>query len=149
MHVDEADIALAPPFEAFWSLFGAVSLARNPTVLDLHSAELTDYARDAYERAPALRGPTMREPWVRSIASRRSSRTSSNATIWSSRLRWPSHRSLTGSPERDRWPGGAAFAGSFPHTYPINMIGHPLPAFPVAFRRKGAHRACTSSGVGR
>ena len=47
--VDEIELKLDAPFDAFWELFCSISSARYPNVLDQHSEELTDYGRETFE----------------------------------------------------------------------------------------------------
>ena len=136
--LDEADIVLEPPFEAFWSLFGAVSLARNPTVLDLHSDELTDYARDAYERGASTSGAD----YARALG---------EVDLLKAKFADQFERfdliltpTMAVAPFPHGEPPGVidgrevpAFAGSFPHTYPINMIGHPAASIPCRLSSEG------------
>ena len=136
--VEEADIVLDPLFEAFWSLFGAVSLARNPTVLDLHSDELTVYARDAYERGASTTGADYAKALgeIDKIKVRFTDQFKIYDLI------------LTPTMAVSPFPHGepptviagqevSAFPGSFPHTYPINMIGHPAASVPCGFSAEG------------
>lgn len=136
--VEEADIVLDPLFEVFWSLFGAVSLARNPTVLDLHSDELTVYARDAYERGASTTGADYAKALgeIDKIKVRFTDQFKIYDLI------------LTPTMAVSPFPHGepptvidgqevSAFPGSFPHTYPINMIGHPAASVPCGFSAEG------------
>ena len=57
--VEETDLDVGEPFDAFWDLFSTISLARAGTFPEEHHDELTWYGKETYERGAGVSGPAI------------------------------------------------------------------------------------------
>ena len=136
--VEDSDLTLDSPFDAFWALFSAVSLARRPGVLEEHAGELTDYARSCYGRGSKVTGAE-----YASALGKMDLLKEQFANLFDScDLLLSPTTAATAFPhgEPPKAIGGEPvdwFWGYLPHTYPINMIGHPAASIPCGFSSEG------------
>jgi len=136
--VEPADLTLDSPFDAFWTLFCAVVSARNPSALTEHREELTEYGREAYEKGASASGAD--------FAAALGSVDALKAQFAGAFERYDII--LTPTVAVPAFPHGQPpatiggrevnwFWGYLPHTYPINMIGHPAASIPCGFSSEG------------
>ena len=136
--VEEIDLKLDSPFDAFWLLFCAISSARSPTALDQHEAELTEYGRETYRHGAQASGADFARALGQvDILKARFAEVYENYDLV-----------LTPTVAVTAFPHGKPpaviggvdvhwFWGYLPHTYPINMIGHPAASIPCGFSSEG------------
>lgn len=132
--VDEIELKLDAPFDAFWELFCSISSARYPNVLDQHSEELTDYGRETFERGARSTGAD----FARSLGRVDLLKAQFAEVYERYDLILTPTLAVTAFPH-GKPPGEIGghqvhcFWGYLPHTYPINMIGYPAASIPCGF----------------
>ena len=132
--VDEIELKLDAPFDAFWELFCSISSARYPNVLDQHSEELTDYGRETFERGARSTGAN----FARSLGRVDLLKAQFAEVYEQYDLILTPTLAVTAFPH-GKPPGEIGghqvhwFWGYLPHTYPINMIGYPAASIPCGF----------------
>ena len=136
--VDHSDLTLDSPFDAFWALFTSVVLARSPKILEEHADELTSYARESYEKGASVTGAEyagalgrvdrLKEKFA-DLLERYDLMLSPTMAVAAFPHGEP--------PEVIAGKEVNWFWGSMPHTYPINMIGHPASSIPCGFTSDG------------
>lgn len=132
--VDEVDLALDSPIDAFWDLFCSVSNARYAAMVGDNSDLLTDYGRTCIEHGATVSGPQ----YARALGTR--------AELMARFGKLLDEYDLLLSPtvSAGAFPVGEppseidgkavdTFSGFFPFTFPINMIGHPAASIPCGF----------------
>ena len=132
--VEEVDLGLESPFEAFWDLFCAVSNARYEAMIGDKSDLLTDYGRTCIEYGATVSGPD----YARALGTRAELMARFGTLLEGYDLLLSPTVSAGAFPvgeppsEIDGTPVDT-FSGFFPFTYPINMIGHPAASIPCGF----------------
>ena len=134
----DAELVLDEPFDAFWTLFCGVVHGRYTAVLDRHRDKLTNYALECIERGESLRASDYISAlgYVDVLKAQFDDVFERYDLLLSPVMAVPAFP--VGSP-----PGEIdgrsvdAFAGAFPFTYPINMIGHPAASVPCGMSSDG------------
>jgi aspartyl-tRNA(Asn)/glutamyl-tRNA(Gln) amidotransferase subunit A len=132
--VDEVDLALDSPIDAFWDLFCSVSNARYAAMVGDNSDLLTDYGRTCIEHGATVSGPQ----YARALGTRADLMARFGKLLDEYDLLLSPTLSAGAFPvgEPPSEIDGKAvdkFSGFFPFTYPINMIGHPAASIPCGF----------------
>ena len=132
--VEEVELGLESPFDAFWTLFCSVSNARYAAMVEGKSDLLTDYGRTCIEYGATVTGPD----YARALGTRAELMTRFGTLLDEYDLLLSPTVSAGAFPvgeppsEIDGKPVDT-FSGFFPFTYPINMIGHPAASIPCGF----------------
>ena len=134
----DADLALDEPFDAFWTLFCGVVHGRYTTVLDQHRDKLTDYALECMERGESLRASDYVSAlgYVDVLKAQFADVFERYDLLLSPVMAVPAFP-VGSPPDEIDGRGVDAFAGAFPFTYPINMIGHPAASVPCGMSSDG------------
>ncbi len=132
--VEEVDLGLDSPIDAFWDLFCAVSNARYAAMIGDKSDLLTDYGRTSIEHGATVSGPG----YARALGKRAELMAAFGGLLDEYDLLLSPTLSAGAFPvgEPPTEIDGKAvdkFSGFFPFTYPINMIGHPAASIPCGF----------------
>ena len=133
-----ADLALDEPFDAFWTLFSGVVHGRYTAVLSEHRDELTDYARECIERGEALRASDYVSAlgYVDVLKAQFADVFERYDLLLSPVMAVPAFP--VGSPPVEiDGRSVEPFAGAFPFTYPINMIGYTAASVPCGMSSEG------------
>ena len=134
----DADLVLDEPFDAFWTLFCGVVHGRYTAVLDQHRDKLTDYALECIERGESLRASDYVSAlgYVDVLKAQFDDVFERYDLLLSPVMAVPAFP--VGSPPAEIDGRGVdAFAGAFPFTYPINMIGHTAASVPCGMSSDG------------
>jgi aspartyl-tRNA(Asn)/glutamyl-tRNA(Gln) amidotransferase subunit A len=136
--VDEADLVVEAPFDAFWALFSAISAARYESMVKGSEDALTEYARECIEYGSGVSGAD----FVGALGARARMR-SLFAELFERYDVLLSPTMPVGAFPVGEPPAEIAgrqvhrFSGFVPFTYPINMIGHPAASIPCGFTSSG------------
>ena len=134
----DADLALDEPFDAFWTLFSGVVHGRYTAVLNEHRDELTDYALECIERGEALRASDYVSAlgYVDVLKAQFADLFERYDLLLSPVMAVPAFP--VGSPPAEiDGRSVEPFAGAFPFTYPINMIGYTAASVPCGMSSEG------------
>ncbi len=132
--VEEVDLGLESPFEAFWDLFCAVSNARYAAMIGDNSDLLTDYGRNSIEYGATVTGPDYaRALGVRAELMMRFGQLLDEYDLLLSPTVSAGAFPVGEPPSKIDGKPVDTFSGFFPFTYPINMIGHPAASIPCGF----------------
>ena len=134
----DADLVLDEPFDAFWTLFSGVVHGRYTAVLNEHRDELTDYARECIERGESLRASDYVSAlgYVDVLKAQFADVFERYDLLLSPVMAVPAFP--VGSPPAEiDGRSVEPFAGAFPFTYPINMIGYPAASVPCGMSSEG------------
>ena len=134
----DADLALDEPFDAFWTLFSGVVHGRYTAVLNEHRDELTDYALECIERGEALRASDYVSAlgYVDVLKAQFADVFERYDLLLSPVMAVPAFP--VGSPPAEiDGRSVEPFAGAFPFTYPINMIGYTAASVPCGMSSEG------------
>ncbi len=134
----DADLALDEPFEPFWMLFSGVVHGRYAAVLEQYRDKLTDYALECIERGAALRGSEYVSAlgYVDVMKARFADVFERYDLLLSPVMAVPAFP-VGSPPDEIDGRGVDPFAGAFPFTYPINMIGYTAASVPCGFSADG------------
>ena len=136
--VEEVDLGLESPFEAFWDLFCAVSNARYAAMIGDNSDLLTDYGRNSIEYGATVTGPDYaRALGVRAELMMRFGQLLDEYDLLLSPTVSAGAFPVGEPPSEIDGKSVDTFSGFFPFTYPINMIGHPAASIPCGFTSEG------------
>ncbi len=136
--VEEVDLGLDSPFDAFWTLFTSVSNARYAALVGDRGDLLTSYGRDCIESGGMVSGPE----YARALGKRAELMALFGDLLDGYDLLLSPTLSVGAFPvgeppaEIDGRPVDG-FWGFFPFTFPINMIGHPAASVPCGFTGEG------------
>lgn len=136
--VDESDLVLKDPFDAFGPLFAALAFASYGSLLD---GDLTDYARSTIERGANVTGPEyalalghmdMIRASIEAQLDRFDVIASPTLAVTAFTAGGPldTVTEVAGTPVDPWW-------GYFPFTFPINMAGLPAVSIPAGFSAQG------------
>ena len=134
----DADLALDEPFDAFWTLFSGVVHGRYTAVLNEHRDELTDYALECIDRGEALRASDYVSAlgYVDVLKAQFADVFERYDLLLSPVMAVPAFP--VGSPPAEiDGRSVEPFAGAFPFTYPINMIGYTAASVPCGMSSEG------------
>ena len=134
----DADLALDEPFDAFWTLFSGVVHGRYTAVLNEHRDKLTDYALECIERGEALRASDYVSAlgYVDVLKAQFADLFERYDLLLSPVMAVPAFP--VGSPPAEiDGRSVEPFAGAFPFTYPINMIGYTAASVPCGMSSEG------------
>jgi aspartyl-tRNA(Asn)/glutamyl-tRNA(Gln) amidotransferase subunit A len=136
--VEETDLNVGQPFDAFWDLFSTIALVRAGTLPEEHHDELTWYGKETYERGAGVSGRRFALAFgeIDVLKAKFSDLFSRYDLLLSPTLATTAFP--VGSPPETI--GGKPvhwFWGYLPFTYPINMIGHPAASVPCGFSSGG------------
>ena len=134
----DADLALDEPFDAFWTLFSGVVHGRYTAVLNEHRDKLTDYALECIERGEALRASEYVSAlgYVDVLKAQFADLFERYDLLLSPVMAVPAFP--VGSPPAEiDGRSVEPFAGAFPFTYPINMIGYTAASVPCGMSSEG------------
>ena len=134
----EADLALDEPFDPFWTLFSGIVYGRYTAVLDQHRDKLTDYALECMERGESLRASDYVSAlgYVDVLKAQFADVFERYDLLLSPVMAVPAFP--VGSPPSEIDGRSVdAFAGAFPFTYPINMIGYTAASVPCGMSSDG------------
>ncbi len=136
--VEETSLSMDSPFDPFWDLFCANAYASYGSLLDNDADKLTDYGRTCIERGVSITGAE----YARALGQIDRLKAQVAALLDEYDLLMSPTTAVTAYPvgKPPHEIGGKAvdpFAGAFPFTYPINMIGHAAAAVPCGFSADG------------
>lgn len=137
-NVEESELALNSPQEAFRVIFASNTYAASGYLLNENAHELTDYFREAMEFAATLAAAD----YARALGEIDAMRAQFDALFERYDLLLSPTMAVPAFPI-ERHPaqiGGRAidpFFGYLPFTYPINAIGHPAASVPCGFSSDG------------
>ena len=136
--LDETDLTLDSPFDTFWTMFTAVSIARSPHILDEHADQLTWYVRECLENGAKVTGGEYagalgRVDHLKAQFADQFERYDILLTPTTAVPAFPHGQ----PPEEIAGRKVDWFWGFLPCTYPINMIGHPAASIPCGFSSDG------------
>ena len=134
----EAELVLDEPFDPFWTLFSGIVYGRYTAVLDQHRDKLTDYALECMERGESLRASDYVSAlgYVDVLKAQFADVFERYDLLLSPVMAVPAFP--VGSPPSEIDGRSVdAFAGAFPFTYPINMIGYTAASVPCGMSSDG------------
>ena len=134
----DAELVLDAPFEPFWMLFSGVAHGRFAAVLEQYRDKLTDYALECMERGEALRASEYVSALgsVDVVKAQFADVFERYDLLLSPVMAVPAFP-VGSPPEEIDGRGVDPFAGAFPFTYPINMIGYTAASVPCGFSSDG------------
>ena len=136
--VEETDLDVGEPFDAFWDLFSTISLARAGAFPEEHHDELTWYGKETYERGAGVSGQRFAlalgeievlKAKFADLFGRYDLLLSPTLATTAFPVGTPP-KTIGGKPTHWFW-------GYLPFTYPINMIGNPAASVPCGFSLEG------------
>ena len=134
----DAELILDEPFDPFWTLFSGIVYGRYTAVLDQHRDKLTDYALECMERGESLRASDYVSAlgYVDVLKAQFADVFERYDLLLSPVMAVPAFP--VGSPPSEIDGRSVdAFAGAFPFTYPINMIGYTAASVPCGMSSDG------------
>ena len=134
----DAELVLDQPFDPFWTLFSGIVHGRYTAVLNQHRDMLTDYALECMERGESLRASDYVSAlgYVDMLKAQFADVFERYDLLLSPVMAVPAFP--VGSPPSEIDGRSVdAFAGAFPFTYPINMIGHTAASVPCGMSSDG------------
>ena len=135
--VEDSNISLDAPFDAFWTIFSAVGYRRYGNVLEKEEL-LTDYARECLQDGASVTGAEYAGAlaYVDRLKQQFEDLFDEYDVLLSPAMAVPA---FPPDDRPDRIAGREVdpFWGFLPFTYPINMIGHPAASIPAGFSSDG------------
>ena len=136
--LEDTDLKMDAPFEAFWPLFAANAYASYGSLLTEHADDLTWYAGRCIEQGAAVTGAEYAGAlgYVDRLKAQVAGLLDDYDLLLSPTMAVTAHP--VGEPPTQI--GGRevdSFWGPFPFTYPINMIGHPAASIPCGLSGDG------------
>ena len=136
--IDESDLTLDSPFDAFWPLFSANAYATSGHLLEGHAEQLTQYARRCIEHGATVTGAEYARAfgYVDRLKAQFGDLFAQYDLLLSPTMAVPAFPvgrspATIGDREVD------SFWGFLPFTYPINMIGYTAASIPCGFSSDG------------
>ena len=136
--VEESDLAMDEPFDAFWTIFSANGYAGYKDEFENHGDKLTDYVRECLEHGKTITGAEYGQAvgYVDRLKDQVGDVFEKYDLLLSPTMAVPAfpHGHPPGEiGGRDvHW-----FWGYLPFTYPINMVGHTAASVPCGFSKDG------------
>ena len=136
--VEESDLALDEPFDAFWTVFSTNAYASYGHLLDDQADQLTEYARKALERGAEATGAEYAKAlgYIDRLKSQFADVFERHDLLLSPTMAvsaFPVDRRPSRIGDREVDP----FWGFLPFTFPINMAGHMAASVPCGFSSDG------------
>ena len=136
--VEESDLTLHSPFDAFWTIFSANAYASFGALLENQADQLTDYVRQCIEHGATVSGADYAKAlgYVDRLKSQMADLFEDYDLLLSPTMAVPAFP-VGQSPTKIGGKEIQPFWGFLPFTFPINMIGHTAASIPCGFSTDG------------
>ena len=136
--VEESDLTLHSPFDAFWTIFSANAYASFGALLENQADQLTDYVRQCIEHGAMVSGADYAKAlgYVDRLKSQMADLFEDYDLLLSPTMAVPAFP-VGQSPTKIGGKEIQPFWGFLPFTFPINMIGHTAASIPCGFSTDG------------
>ncbi|MFQ5934074.1 MAG: amidase [Dehalococcoidia bacterium] len=136
--VEESDLKLDSPFDAFWTLFSTNAYASFGALLENQADQLTDYARECIEHGATVSGADYAKAlgYIDRLKSQMADLFEDYDLLLSPAMAVPAFP-VGQSPARIAGEEAHPFWGFLPFTFPINMVGHTAASIPCGFSSDG------------
>ena len=136
--VEESDLTLDSPFDAFWTVYTAVSYTRSGRMLEDHADEMTWYGRDVLENGASVTGAQ----YARALGELDRIKDRFDDVFAEYDLLLSPTMAVTAFPvgQHPKEINGREvhwFWGFLPFTFPVNMVGGPAASVPCGFSSDG------------
>ncbi len=136
--VEESDLALDSPFDAFWTLYTTVSYARSGRMLEDHTDELTWYGREVLENGARTTGAeTFSALGGLDVVKAQFAEQLQRYDLLLSPTMATSAFNVGEHPKEIAGREVHPFWGFLPFTFPVNMAGLPAASVPCGFDADG------------